>query len=40
MRAVVRALDVPSYELPRLPGGIDLGGLYELAATIRDQGLA
>lgn len=39
-RAVVQALDVPSYELPRLPGGIDLGGLYELAAQMRDQGLA
>jgi anion-transporting ArsA/GET3 family ATPase len=39
-REVVRALDVPSYELPRLPGGIDLGGLYELAARMREQGLA
>ena len=37
-RAVVEALDVPSYELPRLPGGIDLGGLYELAARMREQG--
>jgi anion-transporting ArsA/GET3 family ATPase len=39
-RAVVQALDVPTYELPRLPGGIDLGGLYELAARMREQGLA
>ena len=39
-RTVVEALDVPSYELPRLPGGIDLGGLYELAAGLREQGLA
>jgi hypothetical protein len=39
-RAVVQELDVPSYELPRMPGGIDLGGLYELAARMREQGLA
>ena len=32
--------DVPTYELPRLAGGIDLGGLYELAGGLRDQGLA
>jgi anion-transporting ArsA/GET3 family ATPase len=39
-RTVVEALGVPSYELPRLPDGIDLGGLYELAARMREQGLA
>jgi anion-transporting ArsA/GET3 family ATPase len=39
-RARVAALDVPTYELPRLPGGIDLGALYELAAMLRDQGMA
>ena len=33
-------LDVPTYELPRLAGGVDLGGLYELAANLKDQGLA
>jgi hypothetical protein len=33
-------LDVPSYELPRLAGGVDLGGLYELAELLKDQGLA
>src|SRR6478735_4583965 len=38
-RAVVETLEVPSYELPLLVGGIDLGGLYELAASLRDQGL-
>jgi anion-transporting ArsA/GET3 family ATPase len=39
-REVVAALGVPSYELPRLPGGIDLGCLYELAELLKDQGLA
>lgn len=39
-RELVRALDRPTYELPRLPGGLDLGGLYELAGMLREQGLA
>jgi anion-transporting ArsA/GET3 family ATPase len=39
-RAVVQTLEVPTYELPLLVGGIDLGGLYELAGSLRDQGLA
>ena len=39
-RARIDALDVPVYELPRLPDGIDLGGLYELAAELREQGMA
>ena len=39
-RTLVDALDVPSYELPRLPQGVDLGALYELAALLREQGLA
>ena len=30
----------PAYELTRLPDGIDLGGLYELAAELREQGMA
>jgi hypothetical protein len=38
-RMLVAEMDVPSYELPRLPGGADIGGLYELAALLRDQGL-
>ncbi|HEU4812047.1 MAG TPA: ArsA-related P-loop ATPase [Nocardioides sp.] len=38
-RELVRELDVPTYELPRLAGGVDLGALYELAATLREQGL-
>jgi anion-transporting ArsA/GET3 family ATPase len=36
---LVARLDVPTYELPRLPGGVDLGGLYELAADLKEQGL-
>jgi anion-transporting ArsA/GET3 family ATPase len=39
-RILVAAMDVPSYELPRLVGGVDLGGLYDLAAELRGQGLA
>jgi anion-transporting ArsA/GET3 family ATPase len=38
-RQVVSGLDLPTYELPRLAGGIDLGALYELAGLLRDQGL-
>ena len=38
-RAIVEALGVPSYELPRLPGGIDLAGLYELAEVLDAEGL-
>lgn len=39
-RAVVAGLGLPTYELPRLAGGVDLGGLYELAADLKRQGLA
>jgi anion-transporting ArsA/GET3 family ATPase len=39
-RKLVKRLDVPTYELPRLAQGVDLGSLYELAAALRDQGLA
>src|SRR6478609_4563475 len=39
-RALVADLDVPTYELPRLAGGVDLGGLYELAAALKEQGMA
>jgi hypothetical protein len=31
---------VPRYELPMITDGIDLGGLYHLAAALRDQGAA
>jgi anion-transporting ArsA/GET3 family ATPase len=37
--ARIEKLDVPTYELPRLPDGIDLGALYELAAELVDQGM-
>jgi anion-transporting ArsA/GET3 family ATPase len=39
-RAVVAGLDLPTYELPRLAAGIDRGALYEIAALLRDQGMA
>jgi anion-transporting ArsA/GET3 family ATPase len=39
-RALVAGLGVPAYELPRLPQGVDLGALYELAGHLREQGLA
>ncbi|MCL8027425.1 ArsA family ATPase [Nocardioides bruguierae] len=39
-REVVADLDVPVAELGRLPGGVDLGALYELAADLRGQGFA
>ena len=39
-RDALADLHRPSYELPLLPDTIDLGGLYELAAMLREQGLA
>ena len=39
-RAVVAGLGLPTYELPRLTDGIDPGALYEIAALLRDQGMA
>jgi len=39
-RRRVEKLDAPTYELTRLADGIDLGGLYELAAELREQGMA
>jgi anion-transporting ArsA/GET3 family ATPase len=39
-RALVEAIDVPTYELGLLAGGVDLGGLYELAGSLCEQGLA
>ncbi len=39
-RERIVALDVPTYSLERLPDGIDLGGLYELAEQLREQGMA
>ena len=39
-RGLVAGLGVPTYELNRIAGGIDIGALYELAAELKDQGLA
>lgn len=39
-RARIESLDRPVYTLPLLPDGIDLGGLYELAELLREQGMA
>lgn len=39
-RADVQGLKLPTYELPRLAAGVDLGGLYRLAAALRTQGAA
>lgn len=37
-RSRIQALDQAIVELTRLPGGIDLGALYELASDLREQG--
>jgi anion-transporting ArsA/GET3 family ATPase len=39
-RALISKLEVPTYELPQLAGGVDLAGLYELAESLTTQGLA
>ena len=39
-RDALGALGRPSYELPMLADTVDLGGLYELARTLKEQGLA
>ena len=39
-RIVIAALDRPTYELPLRPDGIDPGILYDLAESLRDQGVA
>jgi anion-transporting ArsA/GET3 family ATPase len=39
-RALIDALDVPSFELPYLPGGIDMTALYELAEVLSQEGMA
>jgi len=33
-------LKLPTYELPLLSGGVDLGGLYRLAAALKEEGAA
>jgi len=39
-RAVLQGLDLPLHELPLLAEGMDLGGLYELAKELRQQGIS
>jgi anion-transporting ArsA/GET3 family ATPase len=39
-RALVQRIGRPTYELPLLPEGVDLGGHYELAEALCEQGLA
>ncbi|MFD9910362.1 ArsA-related P-loop ATPase [Streptomyces sp. NPDC059063] len=39
-RAVLADLGLPLHELPLLADGLDLGGLYELAAELRRQGVS
>ena len=39
-RRTLKRLDRTTYELPFLPEGIDLGGLYELAGNLLGQGAA
>jgi anion-transporting ArsA/GET3 family ATPase len=39
-RALVEHLGVPVYELPRIPGGVDLTCLYELAEVLVEEGMA
>ena len=39
-RELVAGIGLPTYELPKLAGGVDLAGLYELAGELCEQGLA
>lgn len=39
-RELVEKIGIPTYELPKLAGGADMSGLYELAAALTEQGLA
>lgn len=39
LRDVLAGVDRPTYELPILPDGVELGALYQLGAALRDQGL-
>lgn len=39
-RELVTKIGVPTYELPKLAGGADVAGLYELAAVMTEQGIA
>jgi hypothetical protein len=37
--ARIEELDLPTFVLPLLPGGVDLGGLYELADILTAAGV-
>jgi hypothetical protein len=39
-RRTLKALNRPTYELPLLAEGVDLGGLYALAERLNQQGAA
>jgi anion-transporting ArsA/GET3 family ATPase len=39
-RADLAMLDRPTYELPAVPSGVDLGTLYDLASRLTEQGMA
>ncbi len=39
-RTLVEEMGVPTYELPRIPGGVDLTCLYELAEILVEEGMA
>jgi anion-transporting ArsA/GET3 family ATPase len=38
-RALLAQLDVPTLELPKLPGGVEYEGLFDLAAVLREGGI-
>ena len=39
-RDTIAELSRPTYEIPLLPDGVDVGTLYEIAETLRSQGMA
>lgn len=39
-RELVTKIGIPTYELPKLAGGADMSGLYELASVLVEQGIA
>jgi hypothetical protein len=39
-RAELAELDRPTYQLPAVAGGVDLGTLYDLADHLTEQGMA
>ena len=36
----IQALERPTYEIPYLPDGVDVGALYDIAERLRGQGIA